>query len=140
MSVSANPGSVHEDVLKGWTGVPEGMKEDSPNRIDPNGIPMAYTFSTYNQVTISNNAGTSTRFLTSGNYLVVKNLALSYDLPKRLLTPLQVQGVSFTVACENLHTFSARTGLNPQYNFSGTTSTNTFVTARVFTAGLNVRF
>ena len=140
MSVSANPGSVHEDVLKGWTGIPEGMKEDSPNRIDPNGIPMAYTFSTYNQVTISNNAGTSTRFLTSGNYLVVKNLALSYDLPKRLLTPLQVQGVSFTVACENLHTFSARTGLNPQYNFSGTTSTNTFVTARVFTAGLNVRF
>ena len=143
MGVSANPSSVHEDVLKGWTGVPDGMKEDSANRIDPNGIPMAYTFTTFGGSagpSISNEAGTSTRWQVSGNYLVVKNIALSYALPKRWLTPLQIQGLSLTATCENLHTFAARKGLNPQYSFGGVTSTNTFVTARVFTAGINIRF
>ena len=39
-----------------------------------------------------------------------------------------------------LCTFSARKGLNPQYNFSGTTSSNDFVTARVITGGVSVKF
>ncbi len=143
MGVSATPGSVHEDALKGWTEVPAGMTETSPNRIDPNGTPMIYTFSTYGGTsgqTISQNAGTSTRWLTSGNYLVVKNVSLSYSLPKRWLKPLQIQGLAITVAGENLLTCAARKGMNPQYNFSGTTSSNSFVTARVFTAGINVKF
>ena len=140
MGVSANPSSVHEDNLYAWTEAPAGMTETSPDRIDPNGIPMNYTFSTYNNVSISNNAGTSTRWLVSGNYLVVKNIALSYALPKRWLTPLQIQGLSITASGENLFTFAARKGLNPQYSFGGVTSTNTFVTARVFTAGINVKF
>ena len=140
MGVSANPSSVHKDALNGWTQVPAGMTETSPNRIDPNGTPMIYTFSTYNDVSISNNAGTSDRWLVSGNYLVIKNIALSYEFPKRLLTPLQVQGLSITLACENLATFAARKGLNPQYNFSGTTSSNDFVTARVITGGISVKF
>ena len=140
MGVSANPSSVHEDNLKAWTEAPAGMTETSPDRIDPNGVPMNYTFSTYNNVSISNNAGTSNRWLVSGNYLVVKNIALSYALPKRWLTPLQIQGLSITASGENLFTFAARKGLNPQYSFGGVTSTNTFVTARVFTAGINVKF
>ena len=140
MGVSANPSSVHEDNLYAWTEVPSGMTETSPDRINPNGIPMNYTFSTYNDVSISNNAGTSTRWLVSGNYLVVKNIALSYSLPKRWLTPLQIEGLSIMASGENLFTFAARKGLNPQYSFGGVTSTNTFVTARVFTAGINVKF
>ena len=144
MGVSASPSSVHEDNLNAWTGAPAGMTETSPDRIDPNGTPMNYTFSTYNMngkdVSISNNAGTSNRWLVSGNYLVVKNIALSYSLPKRWLTPLQIQGLSITASGENLFTCAARKGLNPQYSFGGVTSTNTFVTARVFTAGINVKF
>ena len=145
MGVGAtSPSSAHVDNLKSWTEIPAGMTETSADRIDPTGTPLLYTFNTYKMngqdVTISNNAGTSTRWLTSGNYLVIKNIALSYELPKRWLTPLQVQGLSISVACENLHTFAARKGLNPQYNFSGTTSSNDFVTARVVTAGINVRF
>ena len=33
-------GALHEDVLKGWSGVPEGMTADSPNRIDK--LPVSY--------------------------------------------------------------------------------------------------
>ena len=144
MGISATPSSAHVDNLKSWTEAPAGMTVDSPNRIDPNGVPMLYTFNTYNMdgtdVSISNNAGTSTRWLVSGNYLVIKNITLSYELPKKLLKPLQMQGLSVNVTCENLATFSARKGLNPQYNFSGTTSSNDFVTARVISGGLTLRF
>ena len=144
MGVGTNPSSAHKDNLKSWSDVPSGMTENSANRIDPNGVPMLYTFSTYkmngNEVTISNNAGTCDRWLVSGNYLVVKNVTLSYELPKKLLTPLQIQGLSLSVSCENLYTLSARKGLNPQYSFAGTTSSNDFVTARVITGGLTVRF
>lgn len=143
MGVIANPGSAHSDNLKSWTAAPSGMTETSADRINPNGTPMLYTFSTYGGSagqTISQNAGTSNRWLCSGNYLVIKNIALSYNLPKEWLTPLQIQGLAITASCENLHTFAARKGLNPQYSFGGTTSTNTFVTARVFTAGINVKF
>ena len=144
MGISANPSSAHVDNLKSWTGVPAGMTETSADRIDPNGTPMLYTFNTYNMdgtdVSISNNAGTSTRWLVSGNYLVIKNITLSYELPKKLLQPLQMQGLSINVSCENLATFSARKGLNPQYSFSGTTSSNDFVTARVISGGLTLRF
>ncbi len=140
MSVGATPSSVHADMLNAWKEAPVGMTVDSPNRIDPNGIPMAYTFNTYNGSSISNNAGTSTRWLVSGNYLVVKNIALSYELPKRWLKPLQIQGLAITLAGENIFTASARKGLNPQYSFGGTTDSNDFVTARVFTGGITVRF
>jgi len=144
MGIGATPSSAHADNLKSWTEAPAGMTVDSPNRIDPNGVPMLYTFSTYKMngtdVSISNNAGTSSRWLVSGNYLVIKNITLSYELPKKLLKPLQMQGLSINVTCENLATFSARKGLNPQYNFSGTTSSNDFVTARVISGGLTLRF
>ena len=144
MGVGANPGSVHEDNLNAWTGVPAGMTETSPDRINVNGTPMNYTYSTYKMngtdVSISNDAGTSNRWLVSGNYLVIKNIALSYSLPKHWLTPLQIQGLSITASGENLFTFAARKGLNPQYSFGGVTSTNTFVTARVYTAGINIKF
>ena len=29
------PGALHKDVLNGWQAVPEGMTEDSPNRLNP---------------------------------------------------------------------------------------------------------
>ena len=44
-SVSA----VHVDMLNSWKEMPEGMTADSPNRIDPNGIPQNNkTYTMYN--------------------------------------------------------------------------------------------
>jgi len=127
--------ALHKDALKSWNGVPEGMTETSANRIDPNGTPlMDYNLSTYNNAT-------SDRWLTSASYLVFKNISLSYNLPKSLLTPLNgaISGVTLNAGVENLLTITGRKGMNPQYSFMGGYD-DTYVTARVFNFGLSVNF
>src|SRR5699024_2944060 len=70
MSMSGTPSALHSDILNSWSGVPEGMSENSIDRIDPNGTPeVNFTTSTYNNAT-------SNRFLQDGSYLVIKNISL----------------------------------------------------------------
>jgi TonB-linked SusC/RagA family outer membrane protein len=125
--------ALHRDVLKAWTAAPEGMTETSPNRIDPNGIPQ-FNFAN----NLKNNAY-SDRFLTSSDYLVFKNLNVSYSLPEKWVAPLQMQNLSIGFAVENLFTITSRKGLNPQYSFNGAQSTD-FTTARVFSFSINAKF
>ncbi len=132
MSVSGTPSSMHSDILKSWTSAPEGMTETSANRIDPDGVPMI------NYGTSSTDNATSSRWLTSGDYLVFKNLTVSYKLPKAWLRPIHVQSVGVNLTCENLFTITARRGMNPQQSFSGSQS-NYLVVPRVFTIGLDVK-
>ena len=127
--------ALHKDALKAWNGVPEGMTETSADRIDPNGVPaMDYNLSSYNNAT-------SDRWLTSASYLVMKNISLSYNLPKKWLTAMNagINGVTLTAGVENLFTLTGRKGMNPQYSFTGT-SDDTYVTARVWNFSLNVNF
>ena len=135
MSVSSAVSSVHSDVLYGaWNGIPAGMTETSADRISTDIYPVINgAFSGYNNAQ-------SDRWLVSGNYLVLKNVALTYSFPKRWVNALEMDGINLTVACENAFTLAARQGLNPQYSFGGVTSSNAFVTARVFTAGLTFKF
>jgi hypothetical protein len=136
MSASGTPYSLHKDVLKGWT-VEQATATDA---IDPNGIPHLNNSPIIPGTTVEADLNsTSSRWLTSASYLILKNLNLSYNLPKNLVRKIDLEGVAVTVACENLFTKTSRKGMNPQQNFSGTQS-NTFVTPRVFTVGLNVKF
>ena len=136
LSITGSPKSCHADLFRNsWTGIPAGMTENSADRISTTIFPQINN--TYNSY---NNAGTCDRWLVSGNYLVLKNINLSYSLPKRWVNRLEMDGISLTVACENAFTLSYRQGLNPQQSFAGNTTSNTFTTARVFTAGLNFKF
>ncbi len=134
MSVGSTPHSMHRDLLNSWTQAPAGMTETDPNRIDPNGLPeINYGTST------DNNAGTSSRWLTDASYLVVKNVAISYDLPKKWAQALKMQGITLSATCENLATFTARQGMNPQQVFSGY-QYNYLPTARVYSAAVSFKF
>ncbi|MCL1615837.1 TonB-dependent receptor [Bacteroides sp. ET71] len=133
MGMTSNPSAAHKDILNSWKGIPEGMTEDSPNRIDPNGTPII------NYELSSRNNAQSTRFLTNASYLVIKNLTLSYDFPKSLIQKIDLKSLRLNASVENLATFTHRKGMNPQQNFSGTSS-DVLVTPRVFTIGLNVTF
>ena len=82
---------------------------------------------------------TSSRWLTSASYLILKNVNFSYSLPKDLVRKAGLENVLLTVTCENLFTLTARKGMSPQMSFNGTQSA-TFVTPRVFSAGVNVKF
>ena len=134
MSTSAvSASALHEDILKSWSGVPEGMTETSPNRIDPNGIPVIN-----DELSADNNAG-GDRWLVSASYLVLKNITLSYNLPKRLLAPIGLSNLTVNAGIENAFTVTARKGLNPQYSFNGTQD-DTYTTARIYNIGLTLKF
>lgn len=128
------PGALHKDVLNGWQAAPEGMTEDSPNRLNPNGTPQ-FDLSSL----ASTSYGASSRWLTDASYFVIKNINLNYSFPKKVVTKWGLGGLSVYGSIENAATFTARKGMNPQYSFSGSQD-NTFVAARVFTLGLNLNF
>lgn len=134
MSTYASSASaLHEDILHSWDGTPEGMTETSANRIDPNGIPVIdHNLSTYNNAT-------SDRWLTNASYLVMKNITLSYELPRRLVQSWGLQGLTVSAGVENAFTLTARQGLNPQYSFSGEQDA-TYTKARIFNIGATLKF
>lgn len=131
MSVSNNPGAIHRDVLKSWQGVPAGMTETSPDRINPDGLPAIDGYlNTYTN-------STSNRWLQNSSYLVFKNLSLSYNLPSRICNKMDINNLSFTFSAENLATITSLRGMDPQQSFSGVTS-NGFTTARIFSLGITI--
>lgn len=130
---ASSASALHTDVLNSWEGAPEGMTETSANRIDPNGIPVIdFNRSNYNNAT-------SDRWLTSGSYLIFKNITLGYRLPKTWVSKLGLANISLRAGVENLFTLTSRKGLNPQFSFTGG-SDDTYVSARVFNFGLAVDF
>ena len=128
-----NPQAIHNDILNAWTGAPEGMTEDSPNRIDPNGVPQLNS-----QLSQFNNAGSS-RFLTSSDYLTFKNLNVSYDFPSKWVRAMKMQNLNIGVSIDNLFIVAARKGMNPQYGFGGGQGPY-YVPSRVFSFQLGVKF
>jgi len=128
---ASSSSALHKDVLNSWTAAPNGMTATSADRIDPNGTPIL----DFNGST-DNNA-VSDRWLTSSSYLIMKNIMLTYRLPKSLVTKWGLGGVSLKAGVETLFTLTSRKGLNPQYSFAGG-SDDTYVSARVFNFGLTV--
>lgn len=133
MTSGTSPSNYHEDILKSWSGVPEGMTEESADRIWYDGIPQV------NSSTSSDNNDTSSRWLTSANYLVFKNLNMSYELPKNWVRAISMESIRLSFSCENVFTFTKRRGMNPQQSFDGY-QYNYLVTPRVFTIGVDVKF
>lgn len=132
MSVTSTPHAISADALRAWDGIPSGMTESSANRIDPKGIPVLnYGLSTYNDAL-------STRFLQNASYLVFKNINLNYNFPKSITDKLDISNLAINLSVENLATFTKLQGMNPQQSFAGT-SDNAFVTARVFSMGINIK-
>ena len=126
--------SQHADILKSWSAVPEGMTETSANRIDRNGIPVINSdLNSYNHSTASS------QYLVSSNYLTLKNISVSYKLPKTIAQALTMQSITLSATCENLFVKAHRKGLDPQQSFAGS-QTNYLVTPRVFSASLNIKF
>lgn len=132
MSASTNVHQLHRDLLNSWDGVPSGMTETSADRISTTALPGLDSY--YNQY----NSSMSTRWLHKSDYLVFKNLTVSYSVPSRLTKKVDISGASVNFSAENLFTLTALKGTNPQQNFTGSSS-NKFTTARVFSLGINIK-
>ena len=135
MNSQSTPTALHKDVLKGWT----AEQATATDAIDRNGVPMLSDAPVIVSGLEADLNATSSRWLTSASYLILKNINLSYQLPKELVRKAGIENVMLTLTCENLFTLTARKGMNPQQNFAGTQSA-TFVTPRIFSAGVNIKF
>ena len=135
MNSQSTPTALHKDVLKGWT----ADQATATDAIDRNGVPMLSDVPVIVSGLEADLNSTSSRWLTSASYLILKNINLSYQLPKELVRKAGIENVMLTLTCENLFTLTSRKGMNPQQNFAGTQSA-TFVTPRIFSAGVNIKF
>jgi TonB-linked SusC/RagA family outer membrane protein len=114
--------AMHTDVLKAWKN--PGDVTDVP-RLD--------------QTRSADYDGASSRWLISGDFLNIKNVNLSYTVPKKILNPVAFKSTRIGVSAENLVVFTARKGLSPQESFSGSQG-NYYVPARTVTFTLNLSF
>ena len=122
------------DLQNAWNGVPEGMTETSPDRINPSGIPQVNTNTAINGYS---NPKASTRYIISGDYLSIKNITLAYRLPDVWSRRLSLGGIRVHAAIENAALFSKRKGMNPSQTFDGIVN-NYMDIARVFSFGVSI--
>ena len=128
----SGPQALHADILNSWVAVPDGMTADSANRITKGIFPR--NENTTNSYTYAH----SDRWLVDASYFIIKNIGLSYDLPKKWANAIDLSNINISVNVENPFIFTKRDGLNPQYSFSGSQD-QTYVAARIWTVGLNIK-
>lgn len=121
------------DLQNAWNGIPEGMTETSPNRINPSGIPQVNLDATINGYS---NQKASTRYIVSGDYLSIKNITLAYRLPAAWSKRMTLGTIRVHAAVENAALFSKRKGLNPMQTFNGVVNNYASI-SRVFSFGIN---
>jgi TonB-linked SusC/RagA family outer membrane protein len=81
----------------------------------------------------------STRFLYDASYSRLKNVDFSYSLPKRLLNAVKLNNVKLRLSGENLLTFFAHKGLDPEQTVSGSTYYR-YPAQKTYSLGIDVSF
>ncbi|MEO8771714.1 MAG: SusC/RagA family TonB-linked outer membrane protein, partial [Ferruginibacter sp.] len=82
-----------------------------------------------------NDGGASTRWLVDGSWLNIKNITLSYTIPKSVLK--NKAGVQVFINVDNAWLFTAKKGMDPQRAFNGTADA-TYTPFRTVSAGFTV--
>jgi TonB-linked SusC/RagA family outer membrane protein len=92
----------------------------------------------------------STRFVSDGSFVRLRNISLGYNLPPPLLQKMGLQQLRIYVSGQNLLTFTDYEGYDPEVNYrsSGRTNSNrnlgldygSYPNAKSITFGLNVGF
>jgi TonB-linked SusC/RagA family outer membrane protein len=77
----------------------------------------------------------NTFYYEKGDFLALRELTLSYDLPKELLQKVKIAGLRVNVTGNNLHYFTKFTGMNPEF---GGTDNGRYPIPRNIIFGLNV--
>lgn len=114
---------LNKDVLNSWQN--PGDETDVPRFV-------------YNNGTQSDE--TSSRFLEDGSFLRMRNINLSYSVPKRFLGGTGLDGASVFVNGDNLFVLTKYTGLDPEQGLSGLTNTTNVPNVRTVTFGINLSF
>lgn len=79
------------------------------------------------------------RYLIDASYFAVKNITLGYTFPRSILNHIGINGLRLYTSMDNIALFSHLDGMDPQYNFSGSTD-YTYTPNKTITVGLEVKF
>jgi TonB-linked SusC/RagA family outer membrane protein len=119
---SSNAGNNwHKDIYDAWT--PENTNTDVP-RLNAND-----RFA----------SSTSTRFLTSSDYLSVNNITIGYTLKKSISNSVNVAKLRVYVTADNVALLASRKGLDPRQSFTSATTAR-YTPIRTLSGGLNLVF
>ena len=94
-------------------------------------------------VDANNEMRMSTYYVENGSYLKMKYIKLSYDLPKRVLTPWHCQSLNIFAQVENVFTATGYSGLDPELPLGGygaRIDAGPYPRSRSFSLGLNLNF
>lgn len=72
------------------------------------------------QNAIGGQDGQSSRWLVDGSWLNIKNITLSYTIPKNVVNRLHLNGLQVYANVDNAWLFTAKKGMDPQRAFTGT--------------------
>lgn len=90
-------------------------------------------------VTIGNMDYATDRYLINASYFAIKNITLSYNLPASILAKARLNHVRVFCSFDNVALFSHLDGMDPQYNFSGSTDYS-YSPNKTLQFGLEVNF
>ena len=119
---SSNAGNNwHVDIRNAWT----------PDNKDSN-IPRLDAADQYG-------SSTSTRWLTSSNYLALNNVTLGYTFPAKWLNKINVKALRIYCAADNVALLSARKGLDPRQSYVSATTAR-YTPIRTVSGGITLTF
>lgn len=81
----------------------------------------------------------STKQISDGSYIRLKQITLNYNLPMKLLSKAKIEEARFFLQGINLWTYTKYNGLDPEVNSIGNTY-GTYPNSKQITAGINVTF
>lgn len=123
--------NVITEVKKMWS-------EDNPNSDYP-----AFTYADqFNKANIMRDyygSELSSRFLENGSYLALRDITLSYSLPKSIVSTIGMQGASVYVTGQNLFYITKYTGSMPEPKSSGVDD-GTYPTPKTLLFGVSLTF
>jgi TonB-linked SusC/RagA family outer membrane protein len=111
----------HKDIYNAWT--PENTDTDVP-RLNAND---RYANST------------STRFLTSSDYLSLNNITVGYSLPSNISSQLKFERIRVYFAADNVALLTSRKGLDPRQSYISATTAR-YTPIRSISGGINLMF
>ncbi len=110
----------HTDIRNAWT----------PENTDTN-VPRLCLNDQYAN-------STSSRFLTSSDYLSLQNVSIGYNLSKKWLRPLGIGSMRVYFVADNLALWTSRKGLDPRQSY--TTANVTYSAIRSISGGVSLTF
>jgi len=80
------------------------------------------------------------RFLTKADFLSLNNLRIGYNVPRNLISKVNIASLSIFASGDNLFLLSARDGFNPATHEAGTSDTYRYSPLSTYTLGVRVTF